>query len=167
MFRFLPLSDVDLAGIVTRIAKGEKLSLDADAVNAVVAVSEGDARKAANVLQGSCSAATKVKPEDIYRVASRAAPKEVSDLVSSALGGDFIASRKLLLDTMAKYGLGGEEVLLSIYREVTNLAIPDQQKVLLVDKIGEYSFRMIMGADEGIQLEALLAQLVLLGGKKN
>jgi len=38
-------------------------------------------------------------------------------------------------------------------------------KVALVDKVGEYDFRLTEGADETIQLEALLAQLMLAGKK--
>jgi replication factor C small subunit len=67
---------------------------------------------------------------------------------------------------MTRYGLSGEDVLLSIYREVTALPVSDEQKVRLVDKVGEYNFRMVMGADEFLQLEALLAQLAVIGQQK-
>ena len=36
----------------------------------------------------------------------------------------------------------------------------------LIDKIGEYSFRIIEGSDDRIQLDALLAQIYLIGKKK-
>jgi replication factor C small subunit len=40
-----------------------------------------------------------------------------------------------------------------------------RKKVELIDKIGEYNFRITEGANERIQLEALLAYLVLIGKK--
>jgi len=166
VFRFTPLSDSELGRIVDHIAKSEGIHLEADAREAVVLASEGDARKAANVLQGACFLSAKVKAEDVFKVASRATPKEVASIVTAAVGGDFTAARRLLLEVMTRYGLSGEDVLLSIYREVTALPVSDEQKVRLVDKVGEYNFRMVMGADEFLQLEALLAQLAVIGQQK-
>jgi len=165
VFRFLPLSDEHIGKIVDNISKHENIHLEKDVRDAVVAVSEGDARKAANVLQGACSLSAKVTAQSIFKVASRATPKEVAAMVATAIKGDFSTARKTLWEIMGKYGLAGEDVLISIYREVTGLPIPDEQKVALVDKIGEYDFRMVMGADETIQLEALLAQMSLIGKK--
>ena len=89
----------------------------------------------------------------------------MGEIVALALKGKFIESRNLLNEVMSKYAMSGEEVLKQIYREVIALGISDQVKVRLVDKIGEYDFRMSEGADERIQLEALLAQIMLVGQK--
>jgi len=64
---------------------------------------------------------------------------------------------------MMEYGLSGEDVILQLYREVANLDIPEKRKVHLVDRIGEYNFRLVEGANERIQVEALLAQLGIAG----
>jgi replication factor C small subunit len=37
---------------------------------------------------------------------------------------------------------------------------------MLIDKIGEYDFRMVEGANERIQLEALIANIALLNVQK-
>ncbi|MGA1872884.1 MAG: hypothetical protein ACMUHY_04370 [Thermoplasmatota archaeon] len=42
----------------------------------------------------------------------------------------------------------------------------DEIRVKVLDAIGEADFRLVEGADERIQLEALLARLQLLGSKK-
>ncbi len=164
VFRFSPLSEEEMGKIVDKVVKGEGLKLDEKARAAAVYVSEGDARKAANVLQGAAGFGEKVSEEDIYKVASRAKPKEVAEMVGLALEGRFVESRKLLDELLVKYGMGGEEILLQIYREVTaSQSIADKAKVVLVDKIGEYDFRMTQGASERIQLEALLAQMGVAG----
>jgi replication factor C small subunit len=36
--------------------------------------------------------------------------------------------------------------------------LPSKAKIELVDIVGEYNFRLVQGASERIQLEALLAQ---------
>jgi replication factor C small subunit len=38
--------------------------------------------------------------------------------------------------------------------------LSDKDKIELVDTIGEYDFRIVEGANERIQLEALLAQFM-------
>jgi replication factor C small subunit len=43
--------------------------------------------------------------------------------------------------------------------------ISNSDKVRLIDRIGEIDFRMTEGANERIQLEALLAYFVLAGSK--
>ena len=42
-------------------------------------------------------------------------------------------------------------------------SLPDELKVRLVDAIGEVEYRLVEGSNERIQLENLLAQMVLLG----
>jgi len=45
------------------------------------------------------------------------------------------------------------------------LDIPDPLKVKLIDRLGEFDYRIVEGADERIQLEAALAYLVRLGNR--
>jgi replication factor C small subunit len=78
------------------------------------------------------------------------------------MNGKFTTARNLLDKLMIEYGMNGEDVIDQIYKEVVQLNIADEKKVKIIDKIGEYDFRMIEGAQERIQLEALLAQLSIL-----
>ena len=43
------------------------------------------------------------------------------------------------------------------------MEIPEKKKIHLVDRIGEYNFRLVEGANERIQVEALLAQMGVVG----
>lgn len=165
VFRFSRLQPGDLKKMILQIAKIEGLSIDEKAQDALVYVSEGDARKLINTLQGAASLSSKIISEEIFKIASRARPEEVEKMVQAALNGKFLEARKLLDEIMLKYGMSGEEVILQIFREIAAMEIPDKEKVMLVDKVGEYDFRMVEGANERIQLEALLAQIMLIGKK--
>ena len=66
---------------------------------------------------------------------------------------------------MITYGLSGQDIIRQIHRTFFDLAIPDIEKVKLVDRTGEVEFRIAEGGNERIQLESLLAQLVLVGSK--
>ncbi|MFN3268841.1 MAG: replication factor C small subunit, partial [Zestosphaera sp.] len=84
-----------------------------------------------------------------------------------ALGGDFIKARNILRSLMVTYGLSGIDIIKQIHKEITSsdIDLPEEAKVELADYVGEIQFRLIEGADEEIQLDALLARLVVLGKK--
>ena len=86
-------------------------------------------------------------------------------MLEVAAKGDFISSRKKLLDLMLNYGLSGLDVIKQIQREIWNLELFDEKKVELIDKCGEVEFRMSEGSDEYVQLEAFLAFVVMVGSK--
>ncbi|MEK6953367.1 MAG: replication factor C small subunit [Candidatus Micrarchaeota archaeon] len=165
VFRFSRLQEADLRKMLGVITQGENLKIDQKAQEALLYVAEGDARKLINTMQGAASVSDKITSEEIFKIASRARPEEVEKMVHLALNGSFTDARKMLDEIMLRYGMSGEEVILQIFREITKMEIGDKEKVMLVDKVGEYDFRMVEGANERIQLEALLAQIMLLGKK--
>ncbi len=165
VFRFMPLNEADVYKMIDKVAKHEGLSLDDEAKKAVVYVSEGDMRRALNVLQGASFHSKKIDSDLIYKINSRAKPKEVKDMVELAINGNFAKARENLDKLVINYGLSGEDILLQVYREIVNLEIPEERKAVLIDRVGEYNFRLVEGANERIQIEAMLAQFVLLGKK--
>jgi replication factor C small subunit len=57
--------------------------------------------------------------------------------------------------------MAGGDVIDQLHRSVWDLEIDESAAVRLMDQIGETEFRIVEGADERIQLEALLASLAL------
>lgn len=157
------MSEKEVKKSLEHIAKTEGLKVDDDAYAALYYVSEGDMRKAINALQGAAIHAKHVTRDVVHKISSRAEPKEVREMMELSLAGKFLDARKKLDSLIVNYGLSGEDIILQMYREVDNLKIEEKKKVELVDRIGEYSFRLVEGANERIQVEALLAQMMLLG----
>ncbi len=166
VFRFMPLTEAQAVQLAQKVAAAEQVKLEKGAPEAIARVAQGDARKVLNVLQAASAMTKSVSEEDILKVSAQARPKEVQEMVQMAWRGKFSESRALLDQLIIQYGLSGEDIIKQVYREVVSLDVPDSVKVHLVDRVGEYSFRLSEGADERIQLEALLAQLVLAGQKK-
>lgn len=163
VFRFKPLTAKEMQQRLQSIAEKEKLHLEKNAVDAIVYVSIGDMRKAINVLQTSAALNSKITEEVVFNVSSRAKPKEVQEMIQLALKGKFLQARELLDKLLFEHGMSGEDIMLQLYREVMDADekdVADKTKIALVDLIGEYNFRMVEGANERIQLEALLAQFM-------
>ena len=161
VFRFKPLSLESISKQLQYIAKVEGLTMDDAAIRAIEYVSNGDLRKSINVLQAASSLSNQVTEQAVYEVASRARPEEVKKMIGHALNGDFLDARKQLDVLLYEHGMSGEDVISQIYRETMDLGeeiLPSKVKIRLVDIIGEYDFRLVEGASERIQLEALLAQ---------
>jgi replication factor C small subunit len=159
VFRFRPLSQEDVFRIIDAIAAQEKLTLTPESKKALHEASDGDCRRLENILQSCAAMQANVTPELVFSMASMAQPKEIAQLLTTALTGDFVKARDTLLDTMLKYGLSGIDVVKQIQKEVWNLPIDNRAKVALIDKCGDIEFRLVEGSDEFIQLEALLAHV--------
>jgi len=165
VFRFRPIKPDDIKKHIHRIASNEKLEITPDGLETLIFISRGDLRKAINILQVGASSDRKITAEVLYEISATAKPEDVKTLINSALGGNFMAARNQLYDLLIKYGLSGEDIIKQIHQAIFDLAIPDESKVKLIEKTGEAEFRLIEGSNEHIQLEALLAQFVLEGGK--
>lgn len=163
VFRFKPLTAVDVNTVIDRIVQEEGLIVSTEAREALFSVSEGDCRRLENILQSCAVLGKSISAEIVFSMASVAKPKEVLEVLSIAAKGDFSLSRKKLLDLMLDYGLSGIDVIKQIQKEIWNMNITDRKKVQLVDKCGEIEFRMVEGSDEYLQLESFLAFVMLVG----
>jgi len=165
MFRFKPLGKKEIFSILEKIEKDEKIKIDEKAKEALYVISEGDARRLENILQSSAAISDKITEEVIYSMASVAKPKEVDTILKLAIKNKFVDARNKLLDVMLNYGLSGIDIIKQIQKEILNLELDNEKKMILMEKCGEIEFRMTEGSDEFVQLEALLSQFVLHGTK--
>lgn len=167
VLRFKLLEKKDIASIINRISDKEKLKLADDAMSTLYEASEGDCRRAINLLQATASIALDINGEMIKMIASAGRPADIKVVLDYALAGDFVNARDKLLDVMLKDSISGTDVIKAIQKEIWSLQIEPEIKVRLTEKTGEAEFRMIEGSDEFVQLQALLASFVLAGQGKN
>jgi len=161
VFRFAPLSDEAVDEQVRIIADEEGIELTDDGVDALVYAAGGDMRKAINGLQAAAVTGDVVDEEAVYAITSTARPEEIHEMVTSALDGDFLAARSKLDDLLTEEGIAGNDVIDQLHRSVWEFELDDEAAVTLLDRIGEADYRITEGANERIQLEALLASLAL------
>ena len=164
-FRFKPLPKDKVVERLMYICKNEKVQCEKDALEEIYELSEGDMRRAINILQAA-AALGKVTKESVYKAIGYASPSEIEEIIYTALKGDYSKAASKLRKIMIEYGLSGVDVIKSIARALNSKSfsdLPEELKVLLMDYIGEVQFRLTEGADDEIQLQALLARMALLG----
>lgn len=164
VFRFSSLKEEDVIRYLRNIVEKEKLNVDDDAYAAIFKVSEGDLRKATNVLQ-LASTQKHINEDVIYSVTNRADPTAIKKMLEAAISGKFREARSQLLSLLNERGLAGEDVIKEIYAQVYNIDVADIQKLQMIEKVGEYEFRLTEGSNPQVQLEAMLAQFALIGKK--
>jgi len=169
VYRFRSLSDDAVAERMKKIAKDEGVKVTDGGMKAIVYVARGDMRKAINALQAASLMEESVTEETIYQITATARPEQIKELIEAAIGGKFTQARGLLDELLLVQGLSGEDVIIQIHRQMLSLMDSDSLSattvVRLMDRIGEIDFRMTEGANERIQLEALLAYFALAGSE--
>ena len=156
----------DIRKFIERITEAEELKIDPKAIDAIVYLSEGDLRKVANLLQASASMKERITEDVVYDIASKAKPTDVREMLEMALKGKFMDARKKLQELLLRQGLSGSDIISEIHRQIYSLdGLAEDTKVQLIEKCGEYEFRISEGGNELIQIEALLAQFLTLSKK--
>ncbi|MEM2060000.1 MAG: replication factor C small subunit [Archaeoglobaceae archaeon] len=166
VFRFKAVPKEAMKKRLLEICEKEGVKITEDGIEAILYISAGDFRKAINALQGASAIAEVIDAEKIFQVTAMAQPKEIAEILDTALRGNFIEAREKLSKLMLEYGMSGEDVLSQFFREiVSSNSINEKMKVLLIDRLGEIDFRLTEGANERIQLDAFLAYLSTVGKK--
>lgn len=174
IFRFQPIKKEVMTEVIQKIARDEKIDLDHTAMDYIYDASEGDLRKAENILQATTAIADKpsdsipgtvrVTVNEVREVVSFAEPTELYEILKLALSGKFKASKDKLSDVLVKYGLSGSDAIAQFQKQIWNSEeFEDKLKVKLIKSCGEYDFRISEGSNEFIQINAFLADVALMG----
>ncbi|SFF79839.1 replication factor C small subunit [Halopelagius inordinatus] len=159
VFRFSPLSDDAVGAQVEDIAETEGIELTEDGLDALVYAAGGDMRRAINSLQAAATTGDVVDEEAVYMITSTARPEDIEEMVVAAIDGDFLGARSKLETLLVDTGMAGGDIIDQLHRSVWDFDLDERATVRLMERIGEADYRITEGANEQVQLEALLASL--------
>ncbi len=167
VFRFRPFTEEDIIKMLRKIAANEGLTVDEEAYRAIAEIAAGDARYAINLLQAAAATDDHVTEEDVYEAAARAKPKEIAEILDLALKGQFLQAREKLIELLTRKGVSGDLIIKELHNQAMRRKdITEEEKVELAELIGEAEFRLMEGATELIQLDALLAKISAFGRRR-
>ncbi|KMT45760.1 replication factor C small subunit [Halostagnicola sp. A56] len=161
VFRFTELSESAIEEQVREIAENEDIDVTDDGVDALVYAAAGDMRKAINGLQAAAVMGDTVDEESVFAITATARPEEVEQMVEQAIDGDFTAARSTLETLLMDRGLAGGDVIDQLHRSAWEFDLSEDATVRLLERLGEVDYRITEGANERLQLEAMLAALAL------
>ncbi|MFX1575184.1 MAG: replication factor C small subunit [Promethearchaeota archaeon] len=162
VFRYSTLNDKDIKKRINYIAQLESITLTNSGLNALVDVARGDCRRAINYLQSCGTISKKIDEEIVFRVAGEVPPEKIREILDAALKSQLQLSITLLNNLINDYGLSGLNIIKNIHKEIYDLEISEDLKIGLTKLLAEFEFRLSQGGTEEIQLQALLAEIVML-----
>lgn len=162
IFKFKPIEEKAMRKFLEKIVKNEKLKIDEKCYSVIYYISEGDMRRAINILQTAASIKDVITPDVIYSISSNPNPEEVRKMLELALNKKFEEAREILISLIRKEGLSGEDIMKEIHNQVLNLNIESEKKAKILSITGEYEFRISEGCNPRVQLESFLSQLIVL-----
>ena len=160
VFRFRPLAEAEVSDQVHSVAKSEGVSLDDEAAEALVRISQGDLRKAITALQVAAALESKITRNLIYETSATAPPESLHQYLMACRQDGFHAARRRLRELLDRYGLAGTDFVNQLHRELYGADfLTEIQKLDLTELMAEIDFRLVEGGGESVQLDALTARL--------
>jgi len=165
VFRFSPLPRHLMAERLREIARSEDVELKDDAIDLIYEISEGDMRKAINLLQVAAAVSKVVDANAVASAAATVKPSDVLELFNLAMGGDLAKARDKLRELMYIKGVAGVDLIRVFQRELIRIQLDDDVKAEVAELLSEVDYRLTQGADEEIQLMYFLTKLGSIGKK--
>ncbi|MFP4632412.1 MAG: replication factor C small subunit [Halobacteriales archaeon] len=159
VYRFTAVDDEPLMERLRYIAREEDVEVTDDGLGALAYVAGGDVRRAVNALQAAAAAGEVVDEQRVYSTTSTARPEEIQEMLDLALEGEFQPAVSELRRLLEDEGISGGDLVDQMHRAALEVDVSAAVQVGLMDELGETDYRISTGADERIQLEALLARI--------
>jgi len=163
VFRFSPLPKEAVIERLKYIASCEGVEVTQDGLEAIWEISQGDMRKAINILQAAAAASTKIDAEAVYRALGKASPSLMRALIQEALYGSFSEAMKKLEELFDVYCADPIDIVKTIHREImspySSIKVPEHVKMKMIAIAGEFHYRILRGGDPRMQILGLLSKL--------
>eukprot|EP00112_Aurelia_sp_Birch-Aquarium-sp1_P010166 Seg2185.2 transcript_id=Seg2185.2/GoldUCD/mRNA.D3Y31 product="Replication factor C subunit 4" protein_id=Seg2185.2/GoldUCD/D3Y31 len=156
-FRFKPLSVSIIKTRLQMICDNEGVTINDEAINNLINLSEGDMRKAITYLQSASrlKGDTEIASEDILEIAGAIPGRVITSLIQICHSGSYEKVEGSVKEIISN-GFSGAQFLNQIHDEIIQMeSINDNQKSVIFEKIAECDKCLCDGADEYLQMMAL------------
>lgn len=160
--QFGPIDDDVVKKRLIDISQNENVNITDDGLDAIIYVADGDLRMAIQTLQTVSVFEDEIVEDDVYDIMSYARPDQVEKMILLAGSGKFKESREKLMELINNQGVDSGTILDIMHDIIWELDISDDLKVTMANHIGEIDYRITRGADEKIQMQALLSEFTLM-----
>ncbi len=158
-FRFSRLNDTVIKSRLKFIADSERVTINEEGINTIIDISEGDMRKAINILQAAAATGTKLTGKTILNTIGAVNSDEIKIILDLAINKDYKSAKNKLQELLYIRGVSGDEIIRNILKELSKLSLPPSKEIKMIELLAEVDYRISEGASPDIQLFAVLARL--------
>lgn len=162
-FRFGPLAEAQVRTRVEEIAAMEGVKITEDGLKAVLQLGGGDMRRNLNILQAAHMAFPKKVDEDaVYSCTGNPLPADIRSMVECMLAMDVQTCFNKISTTKTEKGYALQDILTSVYNILTRLKIDNASRIILYKSLADIEHRLAAGANEKLQLSAMISAFILI-----
>ncbi|MBE0526873.1 MAG: AAA family ATPase [Candidatus Thorarchaeota archaeon] len=159
VLKFPLLAEEEIITHISYIAKKENVSIESDAAVAIARESEGDLRRAINLLQITSTHSPIITEDIVYAHSETTLNSTSREIVALTIAGSYQEARKLMRGLIAIDGYDPQEVLLAIKRGLVKRPFDPITLDRVLERIAEIDYRLTQGKNSFIHLAAFLASL--------
>jgi replication factor C small subunit len=159
VMKFPLISESDIITHLNYISKQENVTLESDAAIAIARESNGDLRRAINLLQISSTSSSVVTEDTVYSHSETTLIRTAREIVSLTIDGLYPDARKMMRSLVAVDGYDPQEVLLAMKHDLIKRPFDSMALNKILERISEIDFRLTQGKNSFIHLAAFLASL--------
>lgn len=159
-FRFNPIPEEAIRERIQNVIVKEKLSIKEDAEAALLKLSNGDMRRALNVLQ-ACKASLN-SPDDeidadmIYECIGAPKPKDIETVLDSILKDDWTTSYTTLNKFKVTKGLALVDLISGFIEILQNYQLGNTTRIEILKGLADIEYGISKGGNEKIQSSAII-----------
>ncbi|EOA35291.1 hypothetical protein CARUB_v10020461mg [Capsella rubella] len=191
-FRFAPLDPVHVSQRLKHVIDAEGLNVSENGLAALVRLSNGDMRKALNILQSTHMASKQLTEEEkkestilqsthsmseeitaeaVYLCTGNPLPKDIEHICDWLLNKSFAESYKKISEIKTRKGLAIVDIVREVTMFVFKIKMPSDVRVQLINDLADIEYRLSFGCNDKLQLGAIIstfthARSVLVGAAK-
>ncbi|ESW09418.1 hypothetical protein PHAVU_009G126000 [Phaseolus vulgaris] len=156
-FRFAPLDAVHVTERMKHVIKAEGLDVQDDGLVALVRLSNGDMRKALNILQSTHMATQQITEEAIYLCTGNPLPKDIEQISYWLLNEQYTDSFKRIEEMKTRKGLALVDIIREVIMFVFKIKMPSAVRVQLMNDLADIEYRLSFGCNDKLQLGSVIA----------
>ncbi|CAM0137894.1 Subunit of heteropentameric Replication factor C (RF-C) [Umbelopsis sp. WA50703] len=155
-FRFAPLEMDQVEARLNHIIEAENVNITKDGKDALLRLSNGDMRRALNILQACHAAFDRIDETAIYTCTGHPQPKDIQRIIDSMMNDDFTTAYSIIKKLKSENGLALQDIISELIFYFEMLDFPTHATVYLLSAVSDIEYRLACGATEKVQLGALI-----------
>ncbi|KAJ4909161.1 Replication factor C subunit 5 [Raphanus sativus] len=156
-FRFAPLDPVHVSQRLKHVIEAEGLDVSESGLAALVRLSNGDMRKAMNILQSTHMASVKITEEEVYLCTGNPLPKDIEQISHWLLNESFAESYQKISEMKMRKGLAIVDIVREVTMFVFKIKMPSHVRVQLINDLADIEYRLSFGCNDKLQLGAIIS----------
>ncbi|KAI8643190.1 P-loop containing nucleoside triphosphate hydrolase protein [Parasitella parasitica] len=155
-FRFAPLETEQVDTRLQTIIDAESVNLTKDGKKALLRLSKGDMRRALNILQACHAAYDRIDEAAIYNCTGQPQPHDIERICKWMMAEEFTTAYSNIEKLKRESGLALQDIVGEVYNYARLIEFPAKSRIFILKNLADIEYRLGEGANEHIQLSALV-----------